>query len=292
MPGDFGVEFDLSGYDLSNPANYIVRGIFDRRLRSKGTSIQWRGDLKLETDSDLFRQIDFGFRYNDRDAEFDNGTRYAFLQPQNVPITQAPIGTDGGLIRPGFRGSDIQPVRRWFAPAASTLRSDIDAFRDFARARLALTTDTGAQAAYASELPNYNPLERFGATERSYAVYGQFKYDLNLVFPIDGAIGVRAVNTVTQVTGTSRIGADFVPVSEEENYIDILPNFSARLKFTDRIQLRLSHTETRSRPTITQLNPSLNVDRENIVDPTSPLLGRGGNINLQPIQSKNYDASL
>lgn len=298
VPSDYGVEWDLGGYDLSNPNNFIVRGIFDRRFRTKGKSIQWRGDLQLDTDISFIPRIDFGARYVDRDSGADNSTRYADLRALAIRIPDTPAA-EGGLIRPGFRGSDIQPVRQWFAPFRSTVVSNIDALRQFARDGIAKQLEADPtnqdlltrQALYASPLPVYNPLERFRANEKSYTVYGQFRYEFDLLFPIDGVIGVRAINTVTSLSGTSLVNNQQVPVGQEQNYVDVLPNANARVNFTDKLQLRVSATKTRSRPAFGQLNPALNISRD-LVNPLAEFGGNSGNINLKPIESTNYDASL
>jgi TonB-dependent receptor len=81
------------------------------------------------------------------------------------------------------------------------------------------------------------------------------------------------------------------PVSVGRSFTDWLPNASVRVRFTPEFQLRLSATQTRTRPTFQQLNPAANLGAP---DPLQGgrRTGSGGNPFLRPFTSNNYDASL
>jgi TonB-dependent receptor len=83
------------------------------------------------------------------------------------------------------------------------------------------------------------------------------------------------------------------PLQADQEFTDYLPNASIRFRFTPQVQLRLSATQTRTRPTFQQLNPSVDVGAPE-PDSGGRLIrrGSGGNPFLQPINSDNYDASL
>jgi TonB-dependent receptor len=298
---DGGPQLSLPGFDALNPDNFILRGLWDRRSLAKGKGIQWRTDLKLKTELPVITQLDFGFRYTDRDARLRSGGRYATLRPLAIPLSRIPGAEDGGPINAGFRGSDAQPFRQWWAPSRGAIFGNIDAIRDLARGGLAqiagdMSLDEGERnraaeelAAYQSEIPAYRANEKFDATEQSYAVYGQFHYGFDVgAIPIDGVIGVRIVNTTATATALGSINDVPTPATSKQNYVDVLPSASFRAHLTDKLQLRLSATETRSRPNFNQLSPALIYS----VGETLPIRGNSGNIDLQPVQSKNYDASL
>jgi TonB-dependent receptor len=86
------------------------------------------------------------------------------------------------------------------------------------------------------------------------------------------------------------------PVDFQSEYTDWLPNASVRFRFAPEWQLRLSATETRTRPTFDQLNPALRLDNVPGCVPGGPVdcvrTGTGGNPFLLPLESTNYDASL
>ncbi|MCC2978046.1 TonB-dependent receptor [Sphingomonas sp. PL-96] len=289
---DGGPQFTMPGFDALNPDNFILRGIWDRRSLAKGKGIQWRTDLKLKTELPVITQIDFGFRYTDRDARLRSGGRYATLRSLGISLADLPGAEDGGPIHAGFRGSDAQPFRQWWAPSRDAIFGNIDAIRDLARAGLAQIGTPGALeelARYQSDVPAYVANEKFDAIERSYAVYGQIHYGFDIgTVPIDGIIGARIVNTTATATGIGLVDNVLTPATSRQNYVDILPNASFRARLTDQLQLRLSATETRSRPNFNQLSPALTYS----IGDTLPIRGSSGNIDLQPVQSKNYDASL
>jgi TonB-dependent receptor len=286
-----GVEFSLPDFDLSDPNNYVIRGIFDRRRDGRGSGWQWRTDLELDYDLGLIDKLQFGTRFTTRKSTFADGTRYANIRAQGVSILDAPIGM-GGLIVPGFRGSDAQPTRQWYAPLANDIFGNIEELRRFAQERLRISNLGNADQQpeiWDPALPTYTT--QFRADEKSYAAYGQFHYAFDLGgIPVDGIVGARIVNTTIQTTGQGL--ADGVPniTDDRKNYIDVLPNISLRAKLTEQLQLRASATETRTRPTFGQTNPAFVVTRDavNLGDYNAS----SGNIDLAPIQSKNYDASL
>lgn len=288
--GDGGPQLSIPGFDALDPANFILRGIWDRTSYAGGRGIQWRTDLKIKTELPVITQLDFGFRYTDRDARLRSGGRYASLRPLGIPLTAIP--GNGGPIHAGFRGSgDAQPFRQWYAPSRDAIFDNINAIRDLARAGLAqIGTDDALDqlAQYGPDIPPEIANEQFDATEQSYAVYGQIHYDAEIgSLPIDGVIGARIVNTVTEATGTGLVNGVPIPATSRQNYVDVLPNTSFRAHLTDQLQLRLSATETRTRPEFNQLSPALNINLT-----ATPLTGSGGNISLQPIRSSNYDLSL
>ena len=288
--GDGGPQLSIAGFDALDPDNFILRGIWDRRSYAGGKGVQWRTDLKIKTELPVVTELDFGFRYTDRDARLRSGGRYATLRPLGMPLSTIP--GDGGPIHAGFRGSgEAQPFRQWYAPTRDAIFDNIDEIRDIARAGLAQIGTPAALeqlALYEPDIPAYIANEQFDATERSYAVYGQFRYDTKIgSLPVDGVIGARIVNTETEATGTGLINGVPTPATSRQNYVDVLPSATLRAHLTDQLQLRLSATETRTRPEFNQLNPALTINLN-----ATPLTGSSGNIDLQPIQSSNYDLSL
>jgi TonB-dependent receptor len=155
---------------------------------------------------------------------------------------------------------------------------------------------------FATEEIPFDPLNGFTAKEKSYAMYGQGKYEFDLGdVAVDGTFGVRVVNTDGRYSGFSRVnGSDgtsqIVPQVSRQNYLDVLPSFQTRIRLTPEFQVRLAYNQTRTRPSFGQLNPSLNITRNSPGPDGSPpqyaAFGNGGNPNLKPLTSKNYDATL
>ena len=277
--GDGGVEFAFgNGFDSTNLANYVYRGFFDRQLDARGDDVQARIDGDFKDLTEWLPSIQFGARYVDRNGEFSDGSRYQPSPtggPGAIPYGSLPLEFAVG--RDGYRG-DIQPVRQLNTPTYDSIRGAIVQLRTL--------------AGFPQGTPPADPRVSYKANERSYTAYGQLNYLFDISdFELSGAVGLRAVRTEFELNGNvvDIGGAGLVPLTIGNEYTDYLPNASFRFRFNDRLQLRGAYTETRSRPAFGQLNPGL------LIDPPggSPIrTARGGNPNLQPIQSKNYDLSL
>ncbi len=175
-----------------------------------------------------------------------------------------------------------------------------------------------------------DPLQAFLAKEQTYAFYGQAKYEFNIgSVDVDGLLGVRVVNTVGKYSGqgtvpvvvngviqrdaSGNVATAAQPITTNANYVDILPNASLRIRPNDKLQIRFAFTETRTKPEFGALNPAVtltpnvsptvNADGTPVTilsDPRFPAnlqgrpnyYGNGGNPNLVPLTSKNYDATI
>ena len=292
-----GVDFVPSGVDFADPASYLFRGLYENRQRSTGDQWQWQGNLDLDTGSSLIPKFKFGLRYADRKANSTYGDRYAGLSSLRDPITRVPGVSDGGIIEAGFHGDDAQQFRSWFAPNANILNDRINDVRDYIRQALVRANADGAtRQAWAPERPALNPLNAFSAREQVFSGYAQLDYAFDIGIPVDGVIGTRMVITRNTLAGTNSLpGANgatiLAPIASSQQYVDVLPNISAQVHFTDKLKLRLSRTEALTRPGFNQINPTLTV-QQGTVGGNLSYTGNGGNPDLQPIRSNNYDASL
>lgn len=305
---DKGTAFDLPGFDASDPANYIWRGYYENRFYSKGTGWQGRADLDLDTDIGWLPKIQVGARYTDRDAEQRTGTRDGYTELLGIPLANVPLG-ELQLTPDTFRG-DVQGFRSWLAPTRGGILDNREALRrltyeSLQRLVAANPDDIGARNQlrdFSTVDLAYNPLQGFTAQEQTYAAYaqGQYKFDIGSV-GFDGVFGVRAINTVGAYTGISSTvfgGTETrEPRTTRQNYVDVLPNISLRVRPTEKFQLRFAFTKTRTQPGFGQLNPALRITQNTSPpDPNNPVarpnaFGEAGNPDLQPLTSKNYDAT-
>jgi iron complex outermembrane receptor protein len=288
---DGGSEFSFVNVDLSNPATYKYRGFYEEAQQATGDDWQGRFDVEYTPQGSFISKIEAGIRYVDRNAHREFNSRYFGGDPvlnQNIPFSAVPL--DYELFSPGFVGSSVEPVRTWLAPTYDSIRAHIAQLRTFA----------GSGFTDAPLAPD--PVQTFDAQERSYAGYVQAHYMFGEEsgFHVDGIVGVRGVKTELNVRGTTRLdtgaGISFVPIDVDTHYTDWLPNASARVHFTDKLQLRLSATKTRTRPGFGQYNPSLVINPPpgcGVSNSTTCIRdANGGNPNLRPLRSNNYDASL
>jgi TonB-dependent receptor len=297
---DFDLEtpqFTIRNCDLTNPANQVFNGLFEEAQVAQGDDYQARFDAEYEFDEGFFlRSIQAGVRYTDRGARREFGNRFSgFDAGRGIPITALPLDLE--LARRGFRGTNVQSGTETFlVPTYRSIRDNRVELRRFVmqnNANFGFPAD-GRGFTITPVAPN--PTSTYDASEETLAGYGQLNYRIGDDF-IDGAIGLRAVRTKVGVRGTASVQGVPTPVFEEQEFTDYLPNASIRFRFTPQIQLRLSATQTRTRPTFAQLNPSVDVGAP--VPDTGPggggtliRRGSGGNPFLEPFTSDNYDASL
>jgi TonB-dependent receptor len=311
-----GPEFSFENFDASNPANYLFQGYYEEEQESSGEDIQARLDAEYETGMDWFPKIEMGVRYSDRDAHREFGNRFARFDDRAIPLGSAPVDLE--LFRGGFRGTNIQDgFRTFLTPTYDSIRANREELRQFVIAQgrpefgfvNGRFVDNSFQQPFTTDEVPADPLQTFDAAERTLAAYGQIRFAFGE--RIDGVIGMRAVRTRTQVSGTARVEqtdpdgngplqappAVFTPVALSNSYTDWMPNASIRFRATPELQLRLSATQTRTRPTFGQLNPSatLGPPPSNCQGGGDPFAcartGGGGNPFLRPFTSNNYDAS-
>lgn len=285
--------FGFANVDPTAASTYIFRGFYDRQQIASGKDWQGRIDASYDTGNDYITKIEAGFRYVDRDAHYEDGDRYAYLEGQRLPLSAIPV--DYGLGPSGFPSDAGNGVGRYYTPTYDGIRDNIDKLRAF--------------VGFPDGVPPINPLATYTSNETSYAGYGQVKYAFGTGVRVDGAIGVRVVGTTLDLNGTSVSNTVASPINTSTKYTDWLPNASARIRFTDQLQLRLSGTQTRSRPAFGQYNPGVNgggipgcefdpVTSQIIPAGQNPnaasctRTGSAGNPGLKPLKSDNYDASL
>lgn len=267
--GPGGAEFTLQDFDLTDPANFNYLGFFDRSYAAAGDDWQARTDLDVNTGISFLPKLEAGLRFTTRDAYQENGERYG-TRP-GTPLTSLPV--DLHVFRGGFRGSDIQQTRTWVVPTYESIRQNVERIREF--------------QGFAPGAPERKQV--FDASEQTFAGYAQARYEFTLgSVPVDGVVGLRAVRTSTTVTSND---------TGRGSYTDLLPNASARVRLLPDLRLRLSATQTRTRPGFEQLRPVvLNSPPPCLAEPEPPpscqITGSGGKPDLQPVRSNNYDATL
>lgn len=295
---DGGATQTFVNFNIADPSNYISRGLYQELLIVSGKDWQARADARYDLDLGFLKRIEVGVRYSDRDAARDFGNSYTNNEGAGIPLTSLP-GANVTATLPGFTYNDAQPNRTFAALTRNSIRDNLVALRAF----------FGQPAGR----PAFNPGDNFRANEKSYTAYGQLKYGFDLGdIVVDGVAGLRAIKTKTQISSFGFVNGALTPITRNNDYNDFLPNVSARIAFNDKLQLRLAYTQTRTRPNFFDLRPNLSIGQA--VDPTTLPVGdpcrdaanantadcirrlstpaNGGNPNLRPLTSKNYDASL
>lgn len=283
VPGVGGPAFDYQNFDTTNPANYFYRGLFLNNEQRGGKDIQARTDFTYESGITFLPKLMAGVRYASRKADFDGATDYRgspFRSFNGVPVGLEPRDC-------GFDYDKNQKERCFLSPTYNAVFRNANGLARF--------------AGFPSEFPALDPLRSYRAKEDSLAGYAQVAYAFDVGFPIEGLVGLRVVGTDFKSTGTRRTfpGDLRTPLTVNNKYTDYLPNVSMRLQFERNLQARLAYTETRTRPNFNDLRPNSTLDAPTgacaIQGPTSVQCfrtGGGGNPDLKPINSRNYDATL
>lgn len=303
---DGGPSQTFVNYSIADPANFVARGLYQELTVVSGKDWQSRADLSYDFDTGFLKRLQFGVRYDDRDASRDFGNIYnnvavpgtattgpVFFEDRQIPLTSLP-GADVRTTLPGFTYNNGQPNVAYAAITRDSIRNNLAALRAF------FLEPAGTVA--------FDPTQQFRANEKSYAAYGQLKYGFDLGgITIDGLAGLRVVKTKDRIQAQQNIAGVVSPNTATNEYTDYLPNGSARIAFSDGLQMRLAYTKTRTRPNFIDLRPNLSLGTpptfpagSPCLDPTSATYnsrncargGSQGNPNLQPLVSNNYDASL
>ena len=288
IPGPRTVNFNLdkpsftvSGVDLYDPASYRFGGLYEENQRAVGKDWQARLDATYTfSEVDFLRSFSAGIRYVDRTAFREFANRFAGV---NTPATSLPLEFRSS--NPGFRGVDIDQTRGFVAPTYESIRENIVALRQFVIAQ-----NPGCCFGLPYTTTPITPRRLFDADEKSMAGYAQL--NVGIGDTIDGTAGIRAVKTETQVVGG--VPTNIPGFGDPNEFTDYLPNASLRWRIMPELQLRLSFTETRTRPNFADLAPGT------IGAPQPDGGGAGGTFRsgfsgnpfLQPFTSDNYDASL
>lgn len=287
-------QFALSGFNAAAPASYLFDGLFESAQVAEGDDYQARLDAEYEFDGDFFlRSVQAGVRYTDRDAHREFGDRFARFRNGfqgfaggNIPSTALPL--DFAFAGRGFRGTDTQSGFDTFVtPTYRSIRDNREELRSFVLAQG--RGDNNSFGAFTTDAPTPNATSVYNANEETLGGYAQANYQFGEI--VDGVIGLRAVRTKTQIDGTANVDGVATPVSGSQKFTDYLPSASIRVRFTPQVQLRLSATQTRTRPSFAQLNPSVTLSPPDALR-DGLRTGNSGNPNLRPIESNNYDASL
>ena len=265
---------DMVGNPLGTAAGFnFANGIFNDIGKSDSTQSAIAGNGSYFLDS-FVEEIQFGFRYTDRDA-----TQRSVATGQG--ISHNPVDSYG--LPSDFLGQSASSIAyinggaKWMAPNRDYLLDNTAEFRQ--------------AFGLPGEDPAFDPVRNFDSSEQSSSVYVQGKYVAQLGgMQLDGLLGVRAVQNDRTLTGTGIVNGVQTPVTTDTSSTEILPNFSARLELTDDLQLRFSAAKTMSQPNLGDLNPGLFYSTP--ANPNVRPSGSGGNPDLKAQTSNAFDTTL
>ena len=260
---------DVDESSMVDPAQWNIAQLYDNAGRTSGDALSFTMDGDYAVDWGAITNIQFGIRFDDREAT--EGDRL-----QDAP----------GL---GQRLSDypqLQHVNTGYFDG----QTDIPQAALVADARYIYNNASEIRNLYKSTVaPNLlvgDDLvieDNFHINEKNYAAYVQADFSQDLgEQAISGQFGVRYVKVDTDM--------DFISDTDSVSKDTFLPSAVVLFDITPQWRLRLSYGETLRRPSFGDLNPNITYveDVTNIGYGTAT----GGNPDLDPTESKNYDATI
>lgn len=260
---------------LTDPGVWNVGEFYDNADRSKGSAITLHADYEREFDGFL-RKFKTGIRYDDRKA-MDS------LRNQDAPGLGRNFGSlDPGLVYQNddfFQGRANVPTS-WIAPNGHYIFRNADAIRELYRS----SVDPGILLSGDLQL-----IDVFDINEVTMAAYvqGDFEFDL-FGRPLQIQGGARYVDVDTDLTFTDQFTR--VTTGGSQTTSKLLPSATIRFEPFDSFRIRFNYGETLRRPSFPDLNPNYNLTGD--LTGIGRGSGSGGNVNLQPTYSKNYDLAF
>ena len=270
---------NATGVDYTNVANYHLQQLFDQWQREHSVQYALRADLLYRLRNAFFKSLQFGVRYADRDVNYTSANGGGDFQWAIAAASSIPgLGHESPTNL--FVGPGQINVRQWWSADPNFLLNDTDVIRKI--------------FGHALGEPLPDPTKTFKDTEKTTTLYGLTNYSAKLGdLPLDGVIGVRFAHTDDTLAGYLQqiiaSSTTYTWTSVDRSRWEALPTANGRLKLQDDLFLRASFTKTITRPDFSALNPATSVTA---AGPTLPGQGSGGNPDLDPIRSTNYDLSL
>lgn len=288
LNGVGAADWHLGATDTSQPGvanvDYRLDWIFGFQDIDVEDKEDWgQVDGTYTFDQGVLTSLDFGVREARHERNLDQVT----AQGPNFAIPESPFDPanwpQGFSNYPGDFGSDLGgsfPRDIWF-----------------------FTPDQLAE--FNSRFTNRDPVSRFfflgayGLEERSTAAYAQFNFQGERW---SGNLGLRYVRTQEDVTNyvntdptdpdaitTSAFGA-YKTVLTEHTYNDWLPSANLKYDLNDDMVLRLAASRTLTRPDFSAIAGAISLSPPAAVGGVGT--GTGGNPDLAPIISTNFDATF
>lgn len=268
------VEFFES--DLTDPTLWALAEIYDNGQRDEGDAFSWTADGDLGVDWGWIDTLGFGVRYDDRSAE-ENGRTEGGLHCNAAPncagSTQADFPGLMGMTTGHFDGQ-ARVLTSWAIPTRGGLLANQEALR----------------AAY-GWLPGSQKVlnNEFNIDETLTELYVQADFYTDLgAGTLDGRFGFRWLDQETDMSFPDPTTGGTASATNSND--TILPSVMVRWGITEDLMARVSYTEVFELPTFPQLSPYV----QYFPDVTDIGYGTaaGGNPDLEPVESDNYDVSL
>ena len=255
---------------MADPSAYITDSMYDNANEDKGDAITFTTDLSYRLDG-FFTLAEAGVRYDKRGAET------AFSRQDRCCGGAVNVATLEGLasVNSGFMDGEANVPTSWVVADGHYIRNNADEFRS---------------------MYGMNKLElqrSFRIESKTLSLYAQGKYETEVAGRVlDGQIGVRytGIDTPSDFWQETSPGQPQTMTSGKNKTRTLLPSLTVRYQLTDDLQARIAYTETLRYPGFGDLNPLITYNED--VTGIGYGTANGGNKDLKPTESKNYDFAL
>lgn len=257
--GDASASVDFSR-NPADPATMTNIGFAQLRQQPTHDEEQYlQGDFSLDVDWGMANKLQFGAKYRDHQTG----------QEDRIAV----VGGLAGLSLADFFGGTTPDDYLAGIDAGGGLTGWATADRDALRAFLGAVPENGAYAPF--------PQGTFDVEEKISSAYAQLNFGGELV---RGNLGLRYVHTDQTSVGQTVTPAGLFPNRFEKTYDDWLPSLNMAMDLDQDVVLRLAASRTLSRANFDDLSSYIAL-RDTVNT------GSGGNPNLDPYRSNNYDVS-
>jgi iron complex outermembrane recepter protein len=287
--GDDPATADIDESDLSDPRLWTIAQLYDNALWREGDAVTGELDGELATEWGFIDKLQFGVRYDVRTASEGSRTQGSDGQRNGagntingvlgVNMSQHPelVSTNSGF----FDDQSDVPTN-WAVADGYYIRSHADQVRNLYNTTLDIDLLTSGQLV----IPKNFEVEETNAT-----AYIQANFGTDIAgHTFDGQLGARYVSVDTDMDFYTGPTDARVHTSSSKTTSKLLPSAMFRFAFTEDLMVRLSYGETLRRPNFVDLNSNITYVRD--VTNIGYGTGTGGNPDLEPTESKNYDLSL
>ena len=253
----------LNEADVADTANWKTAQLYDNANKNEGDATTFTTDVTYDAEAGFFKQFNVGVRIDERNAAESFSRQEGFNA--GVAITD-----EMTYINNGFFDGEADVPSTWAVMDGYYLHSHADEMRSvYGLTKLDLD-------------------KSFEIKELTASTYITTKYEAEVFGrTLDGEIGLRYTSADTDMT--------FYDVQTGESFDDstgsakVLPSLNIRYELADDLFARFAYTETLRRPGFAQLNSQIIYN-----DPLTTPYGSasGGNSDLKPTESQNYDVAL
>lgn len=268
--------------DMADVDNWNAGRIWDNGGGNSGDGVSFTTDVEWQLDGDYIKSIKAGGRYEVRTAqEITRGQEAGLATTTSVRDLMQALGA-AGAANDGL--GLVFTVDDYFDGRANVFDSYITADGSYL-----LRNADAVRSVYG--LGKENVYKTFDIEETAVAAYATTKF--NLTDSVSGELGVRYVSYEQdmQFWAEKSAGSNTYDTSTGNGEADkFLPSLVLNWNITDELVGRVAYTQTLRMPNFADLNA-----QRYWFKPTTSVpygTGNGGNPELKPTESTNYDISL